>query len=480
MRMSVHHFVLIFIFNFSAHAQTLDLDGYLNQVVGNHQGLEGLRISVDAAEKTRMAGDSELIPEFNIQGTYLSDRKLPGMLGATETRSENYSATLSKRFSTGTKLALTAQTFGTEIFGLDPTLLQALGFPSQYAQGGLGVTLTQSLWKNGFGRATRLRQSRQALQALVESESYNVQSRQILANAEIAFWDYLYLKEELRVHEASLARAKRLESWLRRRVRDGIANKADQLNGEALVATREIQIRASKDQLIAAENRLKDFITLSSGSQLPSIEDDIEKQRSILELVNVRPGQMARRLDVQLSEIEARSAEASSQEVLDASRSDLNFQGSYFTNTYAPNGTAMDGTTGWTQTNIPTVQVGLSWTYKFDTDIKDAAQQAARGRAMAAQLKSERATLEGVTAWTELLRRHRELTNQIASAEALVKTRARLSKAQQDNYARGRTISSEVINSEQSAAESELQYIKMCAEQRKLEAQSRLFVAVKE
>ena len=43
----------------------------------------------------------------------------------------------------------------------------------------------------------------------------------------------------------------RIESWVRRRVSDGIGDRADLLNAQALVATRELQLMNTKDEWVA-------------------------------------------------------------------------------------------------------------------------------------------------------------------------------------------------------------------------------------
>lgn len=458
-------------------AQAMNLEDYLGQVVQKHQGLEGLRASQEAARKTREAGDMELTPRFSLQGSYLSDKKQPSMGGMTETRSEAYNATLSKLFSSGTKVDVMAKTGGVEYIGMSPATASFFG-ATAYGQGGLGIGLSQSLWKNAFGRSTSLRREREISVAEAEAGSYDLQGRQILASAESAFWDLLYLQEEVSIRQASLERGKKLEAWFRRRADDGISDRADTLNARALVASRELQLTASKDNLIAAEKKVRDYLEMDGNQAAPTLQGQIASSRDLQQLVG-RDGRIVS-LQVYLADLQAKAQAVGAREAEEATKADLVLSGSYFTNSYEAGGKAFDGTKNWDRTDTPTAQVALSWTYLFESDAKVAVRDSARAKALAAKLQSERAAREGETAWTEMVRRHKELTLQIKSAEDLLKIQKDLAKALQDKYARGRSITSEVINSEENAANAELQLTKMRAEQRKLEAQTRLFIAVKE
>ncbi|HRO67841.1 MAG TPA: TolC family protein, partial [Pseudobdellovibrionaceae bacterium] len=297
--------------------QAMSLEEYLGQVVQKHQGLEGLRASEEAARKTREAGDLELTPRFNIQGSYLSDKKRPGMLGADENRSEAYSATLSKLFSTGTHVGVTAKTVGVETLGLNPAIVPLVG-ASSYAQGGLGLSLSQSLWKNAFGRSTNLRREREMTVAEAEAGSYDLQSRQILASAETAFWDLLYLQEEVSIRQASLERGKKLEAWFRRRAEDGISDRADTLNARALVASRELQLAASKDNLIAAEKKVRDYLEIDEAQVVPVLTGRIGSSREPERMLG-REGRIVS-LQVYLADLQAKAQTVGARDAEEATK----------------------------------------------------------------------------------------------------------------------------------------------------------------
>ncbi|MBX2986322.1 MAG: TolC family protein [Bdellovibrionaceae bacterium] len=465
-------------FLFSLPARAMDLREYMDQVVKKHRGLEAMRLSAQAAEDKRQAGDLELSPQLSLGGSYLSDKKQPSQVGAQEMRVDQYSASLAKKFSTGTAVKLSANTTTSKYLGLNPAFVNILG-GEQFGTGGLGLSISQSLWKDGFGHGTRLRQAREAAIAEAESGNYDLQSRQILSDAEKAFWDYLYRQQEVAIRKASLERADRIDKWISRRVSDGISDRADQLNAKALVASRKLQLDMAEDGLTGAEKTLRDYLELAPGEALPPVQGRIGERRDLKKLVGEGGGRVVK-LDAWIAQLQAKASESGAKEVANAVAADLALSGAYNTNSYAPGGTASDATKDISKTDLPTVTVGLTWTYTFDTDAKTSRVEEARKQALAAKLQAERKSREGDTAWSELLRRDGELTKQITASEEISKLQSERAKAQQNKLSRGRAITIDVINSEQEAAEAELQWARLQVEQRKLESQSRLYIAVKE
>ena len=467
--------ITLLIFFLSPACWALDLSGFLSQVKNRHQGLKSFDISKEAAEARIEAGDISLVPVLSLKGTWLEDKKQPNFLGAEAMNSTQYTLGLSKKFVTGTQISLSAQALGSENKGLSNP---ALGAYAKYAQGSLGVAVTQSLWKDFFGAATRLRRERDALLGQTEKSNYDLQQRQLLIEAEATYWDFIYLREEFNQRKSSLERAQKIESWVRRRASDGIADKADSLNAQALVATRQFQLLNTQDEVTANEKKMRSVLELGENEKLPDLTGDIDFKRDLKSKLT-QSGRIVR-LDVYLSRLEAKNQELISSQVEDSFKSDLSLAGTYNTNSFEAGGTTADAPRNWDKKDFPTSTVSLTWTYMFDTAVKSAAQSSARKDAMAAHLRSERKLLESDLAWQELQRRNQELDKKINSLRNLSSLQKERAKAEQSKFSRGRSITSNVINSEQDAAEAELNLTKLMAEQRKLESQSQLFVSLEE
>ncbi len=449
----------------------LDLHEFIAKVRGKHKGLKAIEISREAAEDRRQAGDMPLVPTLNLSGTQVRDQKQPNFLGATEAQTDSYSLGLTKKFSTGTSVTLSATSLNA-VNEMDPAS-PFLGLFGEYSQTTTGVSISQSLWKDAFGRGTRLRRQKELYSSMAEKNSLNMEERNLLIEAESLYWDYLYLKEESAQREASLKRAQKIEKWMRRRVANGIGDKADLLQSQALLASRQLQLLITRDEWTANQKKIRELLELGENEPLPILDGRIDLERNIKDLF--RGKKRVIRLDAYLSEIDAKTKAAISEEVQDRNRADLSLTGSYISNSYE---SVIDPTEN--TKNDPTTTVGLTWSYTFGSDVKDAALSAARRDAEAAKLRSQKKRSESELAWQELLRRNDELTKKIEAARVISRYQTDRAQAEEDKLEKGRSITSNVIQSEQDAAEAELSLTKLMAEQRKLEAQSQLFIVADE
>lgn len=451
-------------------AQALTLEEYLAEVRKNHKEFQSLDISREAAEDRRKAGDLSLTPALVMGASYLNDQKMPQTSGGTQLMTDQYNLGIEKLFSSGTKVGLSGTVQKIEIANpLFP------GIPGEYSTGSLGVSLSQSLWKNSFGQGIRLRQQREAVTASLEKESYNLQQRQILINAEMAYWDYLYQAEELQQKKESLERARKIETWLKRRFQDGISDKADYLNAQALTASRELALEVTRDQSLAAEKNVRDFLELSPTEKLPVLSSDFKKARALSVSVSADGSGEVVRLDSYLSALEAKAKGIGAKEARDALRPDLVLQGAYSTNSNVQSSPS-EALNRISNTAIPSTQVGVQFTYLFDSDAKVSQESLARKEALAAQYRSERKMLESESSWSELQRRYGELLKQIETAEKLSRLQLSRAKEQSLKLSRGRSVTSDVVMAEEDASSSALALNRLRSEARKLEAQSRLFI----
>ncbi len=468
-------------------AQGMDLPEFLQAVQQRHKTLQSLDASIDAASDRREAGDLELSPVLRANASYSDDKRAPNQLfqfGVTETKTTQYSLGLDKKFSSGTAVGLSASAVETEnpgmipltsIPGISPAQANSL-YLAKSGVGSLGFSISQSLWRDAFGRATRLRRDRENEVAAAEKGQFNLQKKQILIQAENTYWDYVIAQENKRISESSFERSRKIESWTERRARDGISDRADLLQTQALVAQRQLQLQMAENDLMAAQKAIRDLLETPAAEPLPRLEGNIAQIRDLKSQVQGK-GRVVQ-LEAYLTALQARSKAASSREVDDSYKPDITLQGSYRTNSYEPNlGRAVNT---WTETDKPTATIGLQMVYQFDTDAKGAAQGVARKEALAAKLLSERKLMESESSWTELQRLNQDLKAQIESAEKISSLQLKRAKAQIDKFNKGRSLTTDVVQAEQDAAEAELSLTRLRSTQRKLEAQAQLFIGIEE
>lgn len=451
----------------------MSLEEYLSQVQEKNGNFKSFSSSREASEAKQLAGDGPLNPKLTARAHRLDDKKpsyffsngsqivLPKIAGT------EYTLALSKKFSTGTDAEISGS-----LNDIGQYFPDNAGVPGPRVYGALGISITQSLWKDFFGRGTELRRQRESVLATAEKTGLDLQSRQVLIDAESAFWDYVYSQEEVRQREQSLERARRIEGWVKNRVGNGIGDRADLLNAQGLVAMRELELLSAKDDGRATEERIRTQLELPAGDKTPTLNGQLDQLRPI-----ATQGKLVK-LDALTSILEAKLKAISAQEVEDNMRPDLTIDAKYKTNS---------AEVEWSQasakmadTSTPTTDIGIKFVYLLDGGLKENSRKMARMEALAAAQKKERKLLESESGWNEFVRRHSELTKKVQAAEKASQIQTNKAAAERDKLSKGRSITSQVITAEQDAAETTLRLFKLRAEQRKLEAQARMYVPLQE
>lgn len=453
-------------------SQAMTLDEYIQTVESKHRTLKALSLQSEASQDKKNAGDVGLSSVLTASVAKVDDKNPLNTYGASRSQVTQYTLGLGKKLSSGTSLGVSLVGIDAQNDGIaNPTSAAVL---SKFGTGSVGLSVSQSLLKDGFGEATSLRHTREDAVMKLEKSSYDLQYRQVMIESEQAFWDFAFSDLDLQIRKENLERAQKIFSWVQKRVSDGIGDRADFLNAQSLVALREFQLITSQDERLAAEKKIRDTLELAANEATPSIKENMDQARGLRRFLNQK-GRVLR-LDSYLAVLESELKSTVVEETAEGLKSDLTLAGSYKTNVYKSQ--FSDALSNVTDTAKPTSQVSLTWTYLFDNEDKNSVLSASRGEARAAQIKKERKLLESESSWSELQRRYEEMNKKLVSLEKLSRIQTERAQVERQKLSQGRSITSQVITAEQDAAESVLNLMKLKSELRKLESQARMFVAV--
>lgn len=453
----------------SLSVQAMTLDEYMSLVMKKNKLINSYDISIEASKEKQIAGDIALSPTLTSAYSLASDKSLPSTV-ADKRDTQILSLGLSKKFSTGTTLSLSANTNKYEF--TQPVTAGNNG----YSQGGLGLTLQQSLWKDTFGNATRLRQSREELTSKLETLGYDLKKRGTLIEVESDFWDYIVAQEDLNLKKDNLDRAKKLESWTANRVYNGISDQSDLLQVKALVNLRELEFLTAQDELKSIGIKIKENIGLSEEEKVPELVASLNESRNNVQ--ELAQNKNIIKIESYLASVEAQVKKVAADEAVDGLRPDLSLTGKYNTSSYDTDYSEMQKNI--TNTDRPVTYVGLSFSWLFGSDAKSSQIAATRKEALSAQSKAEQAQVSGENAWKDHLRKY-ELTKQnVLTLEKIAQLQRDRARAEQSKFTKGRTITSNVVNAETDSAEAEVNYLKAKSSLRKLEAATQLFMSIGE
>lgn len=461
--------ILLAISTIAFNAQALTLDEYLKIVIQKNKLVSSYDLSIEASKDKQIAGDLLLSPTLTAGYSVTTDKSEPITVADKRTTTLS-NVGLSKKFSSGTTLGVTADTTKYEYE------LPVTAGNNGYSTGRVGVSLQQSLWKDFFGHGTRLRQDREEATNKLETLGFELRKRSTLIEMESDYWDYLVAQEDLKLKQANLDRAKKLESWNSNRVYNGISDQSDLLQVKALSASREVQLATAKDELTYREAKVRENMGLSDSEALPAFTSNLMDARPYVGELSKQKDVV--KIDTYITALEANVKQKVSEEVVDSLRPDLSLIGRYNTNSYNVDHQTMQNNIG--KTERPTTFVGVSFSWMFGSDAKGSQLDAAKKEALAAQYRAEQAKLSGTNAWADFLRKY-ELTKQnVVTLEKIAQLQRDRAKQEQVKFSKGRTITLNVVTAETDSAEADVTYLRAKSGLRKLEATTQLYMSTAE
>jgi outer membrane protein TolC len=449
----------------------LTIDDYLSQVKNKNKTLKSYDLEIEIADEKRIAGDLAFSPLLTASYFEQRDKSLPFLMLLADSRKTTTTLLgLSKKFSTGTTLAFTGETYKYDYE--QPVTPGDTG----YSTGRLGISLTQSLWKDSFGQGTRLRHAREEATAKLEKLSSELKKRATLIQVESDYWDYLVALEDVRLRKSNLERAKKLDSWTSNRVYNGISDRSDLLQIKALVGQREIQLASAKDELESKAMILRENLDLATNQPIPELTSSLTVNRPYI-ADRVKKTNMIR-IQNYLAQLEAQIKQEVSEEVSDSLRPDLSLVGKYYTSSYNDDYNTMRN--DLSNVERPVTFVGVNFSWMFGSDALTAQVSSAKKGALSAKYRAEQEAISGKNAWQDYLRKY-ELTKQnVATLEKVAKLQIERSQQEQSRLSKGRTTTFNVVTAETESAEAEVTFLRAKSGLRKLEASSLLFTNITE
>ena len=388
----------------------------------------------------------------------------PGTL-TTQPRIDTYGLTLTKPFSTGTEIAVR------------PSYERAL---TPQLSGGQRdtfdwqVSITQRLWRDGFGRSTSLRREREEAQRKQELAGALLRQGQLLLDFEVLYWDWALARRVFDLQERNVKRGREIMRWVQDRYNRAAAESTDLLQARALFTQRELQVATQQVLLTQAITRIERFVPNHSWSADPM---DLDVKRAPEELLGTwRPDSLSsiEFLGYLQAKNEAQAEEARAREAREAIRPDLDLR-----LVYGKNAIPVDRDDEFRRSieeNNEFTSVGVVFRTSLDLTNVRRRVESARASRDAAILRREARFAENKVAWTQLKKELADLQTQVDRAHELVDIQLKKADAERERYRKGRATAFQAITFELEAAEAEITLWTLYAMKRKTEARARLFV----
>jgi outer membrane protein TolC len=432
-------------------AFAITLEDYLEEVKTRNGGITGLKTSTEA--KGLRLDEARLFfkPSFFLTGEYYDDQRptnAPSFQG-TQTLRHTLRAGFQQNFSTGTQATLSYNYFKTQINGANAALIPSRKFFDVAPQ----LEISQSLWRNFLGSEFQARV--EAQQAQVEAQRFSdlFTYKQLLMNAENAYWRLYVAQTSLTVQKESLERAKKLRDWNAGRFRNNLIDESDLIQAEANLQQREIEYQ---DTVTEVRTALMDFNSFRESS----LNDDVNlegskgKDSSYILKASV-PQKMKMREDVLAFLANKRAAVANAELGTQRNRPNLELYGSYSINGRDGNSYSDALEMARTATR-PFSIVGVRFTTPLDIGSMSDYKKAYAKEVTATEMQYKRKVFEVEREYEILQDRFNQFKERLKLAQKMVKIQEKKLNTEKKRYNQGRTTTFQVLQFEQDFANTQL------------------------
>ena len=449
------------------HDKILSLEEYLQQVASGHKGVRAAKEASQGAWLRASEGSLSLYPALFASG-YFRDDKRPTTsttIQGNETISKNYSFGVSQLTPFGLQAKLVYTLMQTDLFGINQTLVPTSNFFDASPQ----LELTQSLWRNGFGRETRSQQEFSDAQASATSFAERFKTKLLLADAESAYWRLTVARDIVNIQRQSLERAQKIYDWTVKREHLQLGDKADRLQAEAALKGRELELKVALNEERAAIrtfNSLRGLESEELNEVLPFPHVDM-----ILTLAPVSKAQL--RDDVQAAQEAKRATQANADMALERNSPTLELF-----STLSLNGRDQQLSEAASQsfmTGHPLYLVGVRFSTPLGLGALSDTREGYRKDRFAAELNFERKLFEQEREWEDLSRQFLDAKESLKLTQQIEAAQKEKLGYERDRLSRGRTTTYQLLLFEQDYANAQVSRIRSQAAVLRILAQMKIF-----
>ncbi len=420
---------------------------------------------IRAIELDFASRDLALQPELEVIVERVNENRERLSTGATiKPRLDNVTAVLSKPFATGTEITIGPSWER----ALTPSLT-----PGNRSTIDWQITLSQSLWQDGFGRATRLRHSREDYERKQQLAEALLRRGQLLAEFETIYWDWALAVREEELQNKNLKRSEEILRWVRDRYNRQAAENIDLLQARALLNQSQLRVATVKQNLVLQVARMERYAPGHAWRPMP---EDLSISRPLETLATKWVGgdlTQAATLDYLSASNAALAARERAKETRESIRPELDLELAYGKN--AIDTESNEALRRSYEESHEYSSIGVVFRTGLDVGRERKLVDSVRAQRDAAERRSEARAAENRIAWDQLKREIAELETRLSHAKELVDVQVRKANAERERYRKGRSTAFQAITFEQDAAEAELTLWTLYALMRKTEARARLF-----
>jgi outer membrane protein TolC len=455
-----NYFVLLSILTLAlgARAQAepvLTLDGYIQQVRARNHAYQG---SVETREGSiGRAREADLVTSPSLFSTfeYISDSKLPVLpsFAYDSVNTDHFTLGVSEQFDFGLKSRLYyAYDYTKYVNATIPgvTSLDPAFFSPRDARPVLELSLP--VLGGGFGRTIRAQKEALVAQSRADEYTAENQTREILVQAETAYWALAVNRELVDIQERAVKEAQATYDYNDRKVKRNLAESSDLLQSEAALENAKLSLKAAHDNERSAArqfNTVRNAPVDAVPEALAPIDWDAFERNVV---PKVMPGNRA---DVEAASAQSQAAQATAKVAVENDKPTLELYGSYALNGRSYQSLS-DTLSNSFDSGRPTSIVGVRFNMPLNFVAQSEARHGAERQSLGADLRYQQTLADQTQQWNDLINRLHDAQDQYHYARVIENVQKKKLENEKLQLRRGRSTTFQVLQFEQDYTNSQL------------------------
>lgn len=447
-RAQVSAFFAMMVLAPQAFSAQLTLDAYLKQVEEKNQSMTASKLITEGADLKADEGKLIFRPNIFAQAQTAIDKKPTTNRNAQGDQTDYtfFTAGLTQQFRTGTSGKLGYTFSHTKIDNASPAFLPV----SDFHDGIATLELSQSLWRNVWGRETRATETLITAQSQANKHTENYRMKVTLAQAESLYWSLSQIRKVVKVQKESLERAQKIRTWNQNRVRNGLGESADFLQADANFKAREYELKSA----LQDQKNLERAVNSLRGINSDLFEEDLESVDALRISSLVLPTKADLRDDTKAALELEKLARANAALAIEKNKPTFELYGSYALNGRDPQ--SSEAISNSFKTDHDTKAVGLRFVAPLDFGTTSDNIKGYKNDQIAAEQNFQRKLFEQDQQWNDLVNKFEDAKVKLSLVEKIEEAQKIKASNERDRLSRGRTVTFQVLNFEQDYAQSEL------------------------
>jgi outer membrane protein TolC len=426
----------------------LSLKDFLSQVEGKNQSMTASKLIVVGAQERANEGKLIFRPNIFAQAQSAVDKRPTTNINAQGDRTDNnfVTAGIIQQFNFGLQGKLGYNFSHTKIYDASPAFLPV----SDFHDGVTTLELSQSLWRNFWGRESRSQETIITSQAQATKYTENYKIKATLAQSETLYWSLSQTRKVVRVQKESLERAQKIRVWNQNRLKSGLAESSDFLQADANYKAREYELKSTMQDLKTLQRSVNSLRGIDSDvldEELESVDSNKIKKLLLPAKEELREDTKAA---LELQKISKASADLS----IEKNKPTFEVYG-----TYGLNGRDIQSTQAFSnsfETTHDTKAIGLRFIAPLDFGTTSDDINGYKKEQIAASQNFQRKLFEQEQQWNDLASRFEDAKVRLSLVEKIEEAQKIKATNERDRLSKGRTVTFQVLNFEQDYAQSEL------------------------